>query len=117
MFNTLLAPSRTAILNKVTASLSRPISERRSRFPFIALSYKTCKSELVSVHIKIWYYYNCNYTSKACFVNMKLIFARHGETKSGREKRLEGSSDSPLTENGRRQAERLGFFCQENGVQ
>lgn len=47
---------------------------------------------------------------------MKLIFARHGETKSGREKRLEGSSDSPLTENGRRQAEKLGFFCQENGV-
>lgn len=47
---------------------------------------------------------------------MLIIFARHGETVFGLEKRLEGLSDSSLTDNGRRQAEKLGFYCQEKGV-
>lgn len=47
---------------------------------------------------------------------MLMIFARHGETVFGSEERLEGLSKSPLTENGRKQAERLGFYCQEKEI-
>lgn len=47
---------------------------------------------------------------------MKLIFARHGETKAGVQDRFVGLSDSPLAEEGRKQAKHLAEFCKGESV-
>ena len=47
---------------------------------------------------------------------MKLIFARHGETENGKEKKFEGVLDSSLTLIGKSQAEKLAKFCLQENV-
>lgn len=47
---------------------------------------------------------------------MLLIFARHGQTIFGKEDRLEGGLDSPLTALGRRQAKRMALFCRKKNI-
>lgn len=42
---------------------------------------------------------------------MKIIFARHGQTISGSLRKYEGLSNSPLTDLGRKQAEKVGQYC------
>ncbi|MFI6348355.1 histidine phosphatase family protein [Streptomyces sp. NPDC050560] len=46
----------------------------------------------------------------------RLLLVRHGETVWHAENRYAGSSDVPLTERGRRQAERLGAWVARRGV-
>ena len=48
---------------------------------------------------------------------MKIFFVRHGETVFGKEEKFEGSSDSPLTDKGKRQIRKLGEFCKQNNVE
>lgn len=45
-----------------------------------------------------------------------IIVARHGQTEYGKDGRYEGLSNSPLIEIGRKQADRLGKFCQEKKI-
>lgn len=47
---------------------------------------------------------------------MILIFARHGETEFGKEEKLEGVSDSPLTEKGEHQVRLLVEFCKKKKI-
>lgn len=47
---------------------------------------------------------------------MIIYFARHGKTIYGQEKRFEGVSDSPLTEEGRNQARRLANFLKDKNI-
>lgn len=47
---------------------------------------------------------------------MALYFARHGQTFFGKQKRLEGVSNSSLTKKGREQAEKLGLFLKDKKI-
>lgn len=47
---------------------------------------------------------------------MKLIFIRHGETSWNVDKRIQGSSDIELNENGEQQAEDLGFMLKNMDI-
>ena len=47
---------------------------------------------------------------------MIIIFARHGETKFGKQERIEGWSSSSLTSLGRKQAKILAKFCKQKKV-
>jgi len=48
--------------------------------------------------------------------NSIILFARHGQTERGKEDRIEGVLDSPLTALGKTQAENLAEFCLQNKV-
>ena len=47
---------------------------------------------------------------------MSIYFARHGKTEYGEEHRLEGVSDSELTDEGKKQAGRLGLFLKDRNI-
>ena len=47
---------------------------------------------------------------------MRLILVRHGETDLNKQRRLQGWSDSPLNDTGRKQAEALGLALKDEDV-
>ena len=47
---------------------------------------------------------------------MNLYLIRHGETAKNRQKLLQGRSDVPLNENGRKQARQAARFFEEKGI-
>jgi len=47
---------------------------------------------------------------------MEIYLVRHGETESNREKRYQGWTESPLSEEGVRQAEKAGLFLGPKGI-
>lgn len=48
---------------------------------------------------------------------MELFLIRHGETESNKQKRYQGWTESPLSEKGARQAEKVGFFLAGQGIE
>ncbi len=48
---------------------------------------------------------------------MDILLVRHGESEGNRDKRLQGSCDKPLTDQGRAQARRLGAWLKARGAQ
>ncbi|MDW7739373.1 MAG: histidine phosphatase family protein [Bacillota bacterium] len=48
---------------------------------------------------------------------MELYLVRHGETESNLERRYQGWTESPLSDNGIRQAEQTGFFLAGEGIE
>ena len=47
---------------------------------------------------------------------MRVYILRHGQTDKNKEKVLQGRSDLPLNEEGRRQAEETGIYFRQNGI-
>ncbi|MFU8795391.1 MAG: alpha-ribazole phosphatase [Dethiobacteria bacterium] len=48
---------------------------------------------------------------------MEIYLIRHGETESNLQRRYQGWTESPLSDNGLRQAEKVGFFLAEKNIE